>query len=124
MDEIKVPVFESYQKLKEKAREEAQYLNSVIAPQLRAKKIVPSLEILAEASENPEEYGLEDSNKNKLKPYQITSRKYLEYMGSVSFSEKVFESWYHTAHPDGVKRAKFFNGLSEKARELLRYYEY
>lgn len=124
MKDLKVPVFESYQELQEKAKEEAYYLNSVIAPQLRARNIVLTLEILAEASEKPECYSLEDTNKNKLKPYQITSRKYLSYNGGVSLDKKVFESWYHTVHPDGIERAKFFKGLCEKERELLRYYEY
>lgn len=123
MEELKVPVFESYLELQETAKEEAHYLNSVIAPQLIKKGIKLTLEILAEASENPEEYGLEDSNKNKLKPFKVTSRKYLAFEGSVIFLERVFESWYHSIHPDGIKRAKFFRGLKEKDRKLLKYYE-
>lgn len=123
MAELKVPVFESYLELQETAKEEAYYLNSVIAPQLLARDMVLNLEILAAASENPEEYGLKDSNLNRLKPYQITSRKYLSYNGGVSLDKKVFESWYHKAHPDGIKRAKFFRELKEKDRKLLKYYE-
>lgn len=124
MAELKVPVFESYLELQETAKEEAHYLNSVIFPQLINKGIKLNLEILAEASENPEEYGLEDTGKTKLKPFKITSRKFLAFEGSVIFLERVFESWYHRIHPDGIKRAKFFRELKEKDKKFLKYYEY
>lgn len=121
MKEFKIPIFESYMDFQEEAKVDAHYLNSVIAPQLRERLISINLGILIDASENPSFYGLQDTNKNPLEPRKIKGSKFLAYTGSVVFDSVSFESWYHTMHPDGIKRKIFFNSLSEDDKKNITY---
>ena len=122
MEELKVPIFESYLKIQEEARSEAIYLNSVIAPHID-ENIVINLGILIDASENPSSYGLRDNRKDPIKPRKINNAKFLSYDGAVFFAPAAFEAWYHTVHPDGVKRRAFFKSLSEKDKMNLIFYK-
>lgn len=124
MTELRVPVFDSYLKIQEDAIDEARYLNSVIVPQLKAKAIVTiNLVTLAEASLQPDLFGLLDENNNPLKPREIKNARFLHYADSVSFNLHSFELWYHNIHPDGKKRAEFFEHLGDKEKLYLKYYK-
>lgn len=114
MKELKIPVFDSYTDIQQKAVEEASYIGSEILPRMRNGNIPYNLGVLIDAAEHPDRYGFQDKLGKPLPGRSLEFSMFLVLNGGVSVDYELFEKWYHKVHPDGVKRLAFFRSLSEQ----------